>query len=150
MLPVAPTNSECPGCVDSGQPHADWCDIQWCSVFDTGNLYSGCGGHDLTKANRRKRWRFRTGMDVEELFSEIAERSARSFVVNLHAALAACDFAGMPLFDRFDSFEEAKEYVVENLEHAILWFSCTLEEIRKANAVEELEISCIDLITEER
>jgi hypothetical protein len=152
MLPVAPTNNDCPGCgLASGQSHADWCNIQWCAVFDTGSLYSGCEEHDLTKTNWRTCWLFRAGMDVEELFRAIAgQQSVRRFVVNLRAALDTCELDGSPINVPFASFEEAKEYASENLERIIGFISCMMDEVDMANSLEELAIWYPELVTEER
>jgi hypothetical protein len=158
MLTIAPANNDCPGCgVACGQPHADRCDFQHCSVSNTQAPARSSAGHDPVKATWDGIWEFPTGVDVEGRLGETsAQQSVPSVLVNLYAALdtwnpdSLCD---RPFIVRFNGFEEAKEYVVKNLEDVVQIFAEALNEIRKVNSVEEFErlpIWCTDLITEAR
>jgi hypothetical protein len=155
MLLINPTNSDCPGCgVARGRPHADGCDIQLCSACGTQRHSCSCEAHDPRKAIWKGLWIFPTGVDVEDQLEETSgQQSVPSFLVNLYAAFETWNPDNLwdrPFIVRFDGFEEAKVYVVKNLEDVIHIFSNALKDVRKAQSLEELDISWVDLITEER
>lgn len=94
------------------------------------------------------------GVDISQGRTGRSEvQRATRYTVDLDDALGNWQFDylhGVSLTARFDSFEEARRYVVEHLDAVVQGLSGIVEQVRVARSFADLDLCCCDLLAEKR